>query len=226
MSRPKGLGAGLRAVAPEDGSPQLRVVHADPNRGLDVRCVMLREPRSPQARSFRFLRHQLLCQSDPRIVVVTSALNGEGKTTCAVNLALCIAEETLSDVLLLEANPGRPSLAQVFGLPGDAQTRHDRVLVPAGSRLHVGSASGCAAPSGGLDRLLLQVALRELRQVYDYVIVDTASVLESADADVACESADGVVVAARAATSRRSSLQRAVEQLRPAVISGIVLLDA
>ena len=50
--------------------------------------------------------------------------------------------------------------------------------------------------------------------------------LESADADVVCECADGVLIAARAAKSRRGSLMRAIGQLRPAPICGVVLLDA
>jgi Mrp family chromosome partitioning ATPase len=237
MSPPKGSAAGLRAVESGHMTPGLRVERGEPKPSLDPRCVMLAQPRSAQARSFRLLRHQLLTHSDPRVIVVTSAHNGEGKTTCAINLALCIAEETLADVLLLEANPGRPSLAQAFGLGtlrgyvGEASGEGDRaperqILAPHGSRLHVGSASACAQGNGGLDRLLLQVALRELRQVYDYIVVDTASVLESADADVACECADGVLIAARAAQSRRGPLRRAVEQLHPAVICGVVLLDA
>jgi Mrp family chromosome partitioning ATPase len=163
-------------------------------------------------------------------------LGGEGKTTCAVNLALCIAEETLASVLLLEANPRRPSVARVFGmgpLPesaregiGDAAwTSQYRIFAFRGPRLHVASASACAVHTGGLDRLLLDVALRDLRAMYDYIIVDTASVLESADADVACECADGVLVAARARESRRGPLERAIEQIRPANICGLVLLD-
>src|SRR5580700_9675186 len=118
MSRPSsGVGvAGLRVAPREGSSPELRVERGGPKRTLDARCVMLTQPVSPQARSYRLLRHQLLTHLDPRVVVVTSALNGEGKTTCAINLALCIAEETLASVLLLEANPHRPSLAQVFGM--------------------------------------------------------------------------------------------------------------
>jgi Mrp family chromosome partitioning ATPase len=50
------------------------------------------------------------------VIAVTSAGPAEGKTTCAMNLALAIAEEAMTRVLLLEANPLRPSLAQVFAL--------------------------------------------------------------------------------------------------------------
>jgi Mrp family chromosome partitioning ATPase len=209
------------------------------NRGgdPDPRCVLLREPMSPQARTYRLLRHRLLAQSDPRIVAVTSARAGEGKTTCAINLALAIAEETFARVLLLEANPRRPVLESVFGVTTppalaidrtavtDGSQRH-RVFAVDGTRLHVASASHCVVESGGLDRLLFHVAVRDLREAYDYVVIDTAAVLESADPDVACECADGVVVTARAGQSRLGSLQRTIDQLTPARVCGVVLLDA
>jgi succinoglycan biosynthesis transport protein ExoP len=256
MSPPKGLGAGLRAVEPAVGTshpasepslppsaavtgagrPQIVVQHVDLSGKLDPRCVLLREPMSLQARSYRLLRHRLLTHGDPHVVAVTSARVGEGKTTCAINLALCIAEETLASVLLVEANPHRPSLGQVFGIRtllenareggGDAtRTLQQRVFALRGPRLHVVSAPAGALQNARLDRVLFRVALRDLREAFDYIIVDTASVLESADADVACECADGVIVAARAKKSRRGSLRKAIEQLRPATISGVVLLD-
>jgi succinoglycan biosynthesis transport protein ExoP len=240
MFRLEGLPSLAAGAAPTHGgsegrSSQLVVQHVDLTGKLDPRCVVLREPMSPQARSYRLLRHRLLTHFDPRVVAVTSALVGEGKTTCAINLALCIAEETLASVLLLEANPHRPSLAQVFGMAtllegaregnGDAP-RAPRVFALRGPRLHVASAHACAVEHARLDRLLFGAALRDLREAYDYIIVDTASVLESADADVACECADGVIVTARARKSRRGSLERAIEQLRPATICGVALLDA
>jgi len=233
QSRP----AVLTRVDVNDVVPTPRIVVASAEQGgrPDPRCVMLHEPASAQARSYRLLRHKLLTGADPRIVAVTSAERGEGKTTCAINLALCIAEETLASVLLLEATSSRPSLTRAFGMARLHASRAEAVGEPARtlqhhalslswSRLHVGSASACSREGAGLDRLLLRVALDELRSAYDYVVVDTASVLESADADVVCECADGVLVATRAGTSRRGPLERALDQLRPATISGVVLL--
>src|SRR5258708_5427637 len=83
---------------------------------IDARCVLLRSPTSPQARKYRLLRHRLHGNSDPRVIVVSSAGPAEGKTTCAINLALAIAEDTMARVLLVEANPLRPSFAEVFAL--------------------------------------------------------------------------------------------------------------
>jgi Mrp family chromosome partitioning ATPase len=72
---------------------------------------------------------------------------------------------------------------------------------------------------------LFGAALHELRSAYDYIVIDTAAVLEGADADIAGECADGVILVTRTQTSRRSALARAVKQLGPARIFGSVLFD-
>jgi Mrp family chromosome partitioning ATPase len=203
----------------------------------DPRLIMLREPESARARSFRLLQHRLLARSDPRVITVTSAEPGEGKTTAAVNLALSLAEETMVRVLLVEANLKRPVLGSLFDFePSEsfvgrmAQYRDSTppysVAAILGTRLQVAALPSSVAPDARLDRMLLAVALHELREVFDYVVVDAAAVLESADADVASECADGVIVTLRATKSKKSALKRAIEQLAPARVLGTVLIDS
>jgi Mrp family chromosome partitioning ATPase len=205
---------------------------------LDERLVMLREPESPRSRSYRLLRHRLLSESDPRIVAVSSARAREGKTTCALNLALALAEDTLVSVLLLEANLLRPAMAQIFGFEPIASVveniaRFMDVRPPypvgaiLGTRLHVAALPlSKSLAEARLDRTQFSVALVELRQVYDYIVIDAASVLESADTDVIGECSSGVVMATRAGTSRTTDVRRAIDQLAPATVLGTVLLDA
>jgi Mrp family chromosome partitioning ATPase len=200
---------------------------------LDPKRIPLRWPTSPQARSYRLLRHRLSASSDPRVVAVTSAGAAEGKTTCALNLALAMAEEAMVRVLLVEANPLRPSFADLFDLKssssvnawtldGMSGTWPISVVNVAATRLDI--APSCFG-SDGLDRLFFGVAMGDLRDAYDYVVIDTPSVLESGDANVAAECADGVIVTALATKSRRAALRRCIDQLRPATILGVVLLD-
>lgn len=206
-------------------------------RRSDPRLVLLREAESARARSYRLLKHRLFAQSDPRVIAVTSASPGEGKTTCAVNLALCLADETMARVLLVEANLRRPALGELFGYePSESfvgrmaeyrdATPPYSVAAIIGTRLQVAALPRAVPADARLDRMLLSVAVQELREVFDYVVIDAASVLESADADVATECADGVIVTLRASQSRKSTLRRAVEQLRPARVFGTVLLDS
>ena len=141
---------------------------------LDPRLTLLAAPESAQAKAFRILRHRLAKRADPRLIAVTSAERGEGKTTCAVNLALALAEETLTRVLLFEANVRQPALARLFGFePREClssqmarlhgPTRGYHIAAVAGTRLCVAAMSPDLAKGARLDRFLLSVALSELR---------------------------------------------------------------
>ena len=140
-------------------------------------------------------------------------------------------------VLLMDTNLRRPGLGRMFGFEPDESlvsnlARFVDVRPPypvvgiCGTRVHVAALPEVADFSSRLERTLFSVALAELRTEYDYIVVDAGSVLESADADVLGECADGVVVAARAGTSKKADLRRAIDQLRPAAVLGTVLLDA
>jgi Mrp family chromosome partitioning ATPase len=204
---------------------------------LDARLILLTEPTSARARGYRLLRHKLLSHSDPRIIAVTSASPGEGKTTCALNLALAIAEDTLTSVLLFDANLLRPTLGQILHFaPSDIfvedVTRLASVGPPypvvsiAGTRLHVAALPPRPFDGGRLDRTLFSLALNDFRSAYDYIVIDAASVLESGDVDVVGESSHGVLLTTRAGHSRRSDVRRALAQLAPAPVLGSVLIDA
>jgi Mrp family chromosome partitioning ATPase len=218
-------------------NPTVEIQHVTLPSPLDGRLVLLKEPASARARSFRLLRHKLLSGGDPRIVAVTSASPSEGKTTCALNLALAIAEDTLMSVLLFDAHLRRPALGPILHCAPTRASRTDvtraavagppyPVVAISGTRLHVAALPATSLEGGRLDRTLLSLVLSDLRCKYDYVIVDAASVLESGDVDVVGESSDGVLVAVRAGRSRKSDVRLAIAQLAPARILGTVLMDA
>lgn len=217
--------------------PMVALEHvALPDR-LDPRLVILGEPGSERARSYRLLRHRLFSNADPRIVAVTSARPGEGKTTCALNLALAMAEDTMTRVLLLDANLRRPGLGRAFRFsPSESIvaniTRSTDVGPPypvvsiSGTRLHVAALPDVPLEDVRLDRTLFAVALVDLRDVYDYIVIDAASVLESGDVDVVGECSSGVIVTARSGCSRKGEMRRAIAQLSPAPVLGSVIIDA
>lgn len=224
------------AVALRKPKPTIALEHAELPGEPDARLVMIREPESPRARSYRALRHRLLSTPDVRVVAVTSARPGDGKTTCAANLALALAEDTMVRVLLMDANLPRPGLGSIFGF-APSQSLVDQIarfldLSPpypvasiAGTRVHV-AALPEVPTQGRLERSLLNGALSELRNAYDYIVIDTAAVLESADADIVGECSDAAILVARAGASRKTDMRRAIEQLAPSVVLGTVLLDS
>jgi Mrp family chromosome partitioning ATPase len=232
-----GNGAETRSDWVVPRTPIITVEQVALSAPLDPRLVLMNEPTSERARRYRLLRHRLLSQGDPRIVAVTSPWGGDGKTTCALNLALATAEDAMTRVLLLDANLRRPSLAKILCFSPTHSIIDNVVHVgsmgPPYPVVFISSTTLHAAPlpdapfdGARLDRTLLATVLSELREAYDYIIIDAASVLESGDVDVVAECSDGVIVALRAGRSKKRDIRRAVAQLAPAPVLGSVLIDA
>jgi Mrp family chromosome partitioning ATPase len=207
----------------------------------DPRLVLVHDPDGARAASYRVLRHRLAERGDPRVIAVTSPGEREGKTTCAVNLALALGECGRARVLLIEANLRAPSLAALFGfMPPECfsqqLTRHREApqdpwsVVEVGSpSLHVAAVKPGDDTSGRplLDGVAFGIASDMLRRAaYDYIVIDTPPVLGSADVNLVEDYADGVLLVARARATTARSLRRAVEQLAPGRILGVTLVDA
>ena len=186
------------------------------------------------------LRHRLQERGDPRVIAVTSARPREGKTTCAVNLAMALGECGRARVLLIEANLRAPALAPLFGfLPPECfaaqMTRHKDKPLDAWSVVEVFSPSlhvlAVKPEEGGgrplLDGPGLSIAIEMLRQAgYDYLVIDTPPVLGAADVNLIEDVADGVLFVVRARETPARTLREAVDQLSPGKLLGITLLDA
>ena len=90
-----------------------------------------------------------------------------------------------------------------------------------------GACGGKVVVTGALtDGAGVNAAIASLREVFDYIIIDGPSVLSSGDINVIQDSADAIVMAARRGQSDERSLRRAVDQVAPAPLAGVVLLDA
>ena len=94
-----------------------------------------------------------------------------------------------------------------------------------GTRVEVGAVDPAASEHPKFDRTLLADAIKDLRAEYDYIVIDTPAVLESADVNLIGESVQGVVLVARAKKTRRRDLRAAVDQLAPTPVFGLALID-
>jgi Mrp family chromosome partitioning ATPase len=230
----------VRAGAVDAGPrTQVWVATHKPPEDPDERLILLREPDSARAASFRVLRHRLQEHGDPRRIAVTSALPREGKTTCAVNLALALGECNRARVLLVEANLRAPSLAPLFGfMPPEGfatqLTRHKdkpeeawSVVEVYSPSLHVLAVKPEAEGRPLLDGPAFAIAIEMLSQAgYDYIVVDTPPVLGAADVNLVEDCVDGVLFTAWSGATPARALRQAVEQLQPAKLLGVTLLDA
>jgi Mrp family chromosome partitioning ATPase len=204
---------------------------------VDPSVLMLSAPDSQAAAGFRILRHRVAERGSPKIVLVTSPRPGEGKTWCAVNLALAMAEGDRAQVLLLEANFRSPSLSGLLGIQPpvsfEKQLEFYRamhlhswdVAETAAPRLHVMTVAPDTKETLGLDGASLAACVADMgRAGYDRMVVDSPAILGSADANVVEENVDGIVIVLHARTSRVRDLRKAIEQIGAPKVLGVVLV--
>ena len=128
--RPAGTNALVKV-----GQRQSRSVEVDMAKLANAGYLVPGSPRSTLADEFRGIKQPVLknARSDAEapirlgnLIMVTSALAGEGKTFCALNLALSIASEVDSSVLLVDADVVRPAILERMGLAGGGDKGSDK----------------------------------------------------------------------------------------------------
>lgn len=180
------------------------------------------------AEAYRLVRTNLQFVSvdtHPRVLMITSAEQSEGKTTTSIHLAHALVQTGLR-VLLVEADLRRPRVTSYLGLiagagltnvlTGTATT--DEVLQPVGNGALSVLAAGPIPPNP--SELLSSDAMRKLlagvSDSWDLVLVDAAPLLPVADAAGLATMVDGVVVAVRWGHTREEALRRSTELLERA----------
>jgi exopolysaccharide/PEP-CTERM locus tyrosine autokinase len=188
--------------------------------------------RTSVAEDFRIVKRHLL--NDARagaiphanLVVVTSALPGEGKTYCAVNLAMSISMEKDARALLVDADVARPSVLKVLGLQAERGLMNvlldgsvelsDVILrtnVPSLSLLPAGPASRHATEllaSRNMRRLLEELASRYPDRI---IVFDSPPLLLTTEASVLVSQMGQVVMVVEAETTTQAAVQTALQRI-------------
>lgn len=209
------------------GAPVLAVIPKVPGwkKKQEPKLVSLDQPKSAVAETYRTLRTSVLftaAQRGVKTLIVCSPTAGEGKTTTAANLAVTLADAN-KRVILVSADLRKPRLHRFFGLSNDVGLSNcligevkpwEALQDPRVENLRVMSSGPIPArPTELLQSEQMGELLSELREVADFVIIDTAPVLLVADALTLAPLADGVLVVADAESTSRSATQHAREQL-------------
>ncbi|MGB6059091.1 MAG: polysaccharide biosynthesis tyrosine autokinase [Microthrixaceae bacterium] len=179
-----------------------------------------------QAEAFRKLRTNLQFINvghDIRVVVVTSSVTGEGKSSTCANLGLAMAA-TGRRVLVIEADLRRPMLSEYFGLERSAGLSHviagraeaDDVVQPWGRSGLFVLPSGQIPPNPSelLGNELMGKLLVKFRGEYDSIIIDTPPLLPVTDGAVVSAWADGAVLVARHGRTTQRQLLTSVRTLQ------------
>jgi polysaccharide biosynthesis transport protein len=216
----------LKTVPDEDEPPKLTTLIAHDR------------PKSEAAEAYRALRTSILLSSfgaPPKVILVTSPLPQEGKTTISANSALVLAQRG-NRVLLLDADLRRPGIERLFGLPRhrglstlisgvdkveDVMVSLDQIpnlwVLPAGPIP--------PQPAELLSSDVMKGYLARWRDEFDHVIIDTPPCLSVTDAVMLSPEADRVIMVARSGQTTKVALRRACDLLLHvnAKVMGIVL---
>jgi capsular exopolysaccharide synthesis family protein len=195
------------------------------NQPATSRLVVLNDPQSFMTEAYRVLRTNLhYANPDAPLhrLLVTSAGEGEGKSTTVANLGVCFAQSDRA-VLVVDADLRRPTLASVLGLPsspglssylgGDAML--DAVIhktsVPNLSLL----ASGPTPPNPAelLGSRRMRELIEALGERFDMVLFDSPPILAVSDASVLAPAVDGVLLVVGSGTVPRVALRRAKQSI-------------
>ena len=190
-----------------------------------------------EAEPFALLRARLRyfnVDRDVRSLLVTSATQGEGKTTVALGLAIAEAAAGNSNVALVEADLRRPVLAQRLGIdamPGlaeilswnyyEMEAAMRRLAVPQSNRRTDSRASFTLIPAGAqppnpaelLESRAMSELLHSLTQQFDLVVIDTPSPSVVPDAMPLLRLVNGTVIVARMNRTTRDAARHLREQL-------------
>ena len=213
---------------------------ADTEAGeIDDHLVSLLEPTSFAAEQYRAVRlaiETMRHERGTRVVGVSSPGRGDGKTMTALNLAGALAQAPDARVVLVEADLRHPATARYLGVSAprglssyllDHNMSLDAVLQrpPSIAFSVVPAGAASSMPYELLKSPRLAALLGELRQRFDYVLVDTPPALPFPDVGILRDLVDGFVVVVRANRTPREMLQDTMSVLgRPRTL-GLVFND-
>jgi len=220
-------------VAPQAPAPSRLFEH------VDVRYkgkIVLDTAVSPQSREqYRRLAaslHHAQAISGIKVVMVTSAVVGEGKTLTASNIAMTLSQSYKKEVLLVDADFRRPSVHAVFGIPPypglaesltAAQTEKIRVrLVSSGLGVLTGGRP-TSDPIAALTSERMRQLVHEARNTFDWVILDTPPVAMLTDASLVSSMTDGALIVVKAEQTPWDLVERAVHAVGRDRTLGVVL---
>lgn len=216
------------------GAPVIGTVLRD--RRLEAQHALARDSRSRTAEDFRKLRTNLQFLSvdrPPKVIMVSSAVPGEGKSTLVVNVALALASAGRR-VMVVEADFRRPKLSGYLGLVGDVgltDVLAGRAGVAEVSQHYADGVTvltaGPVPPNPGelLASAHMAAVLEKLRTDYDVVLVDAPPLLPVADAAALAAAVDGVLLSVRYGATRKDQVRQAAATLQRvgATTLGVIL---
>jgi capsular exopolysaccharide synthesis family protein len=205
--------------------PRVKLLKGVSTNGHDKRIELVAQhlPKSQMSEAFRALRTALLLsQADhpPQVILVTSALPREGKTTAAANLAVTLAQ--LGDrTLLIDADLRKPGVGRLLNLGNGKYAGLSSYLAGVSSLdlvtiQHPAIPNLSAIPTGPLppnpaDLLSshnMTDAIAELRTKFKFIVIDSPPIMAATDAVILSVKTDGVLLVVRSGETPKEAFTR------------------
>lgn len=167
-----------------------------------------------------------------KVVMIASAVPGEGKTLTASNLALTLSESYQRHVLLIDADLRRPELHNVFRIDNSSGLsegltsveEHKLRVRQVSQRLAILPAGKASSdPMAGLTSDRMRRLIDEARHAFDWVIIDTPPVGLLSDANLLAAMVDGAVIVVKAGSTPYDLVRRAIDAIGRERTLGVVL---
>lgn len=226
-------------AAPDDAAgaapARTRRVELDLNRMRELGMVTAAGGRTNLLEEFRIIKRPLLKRAfgergpkdnPANLIMITSSLPGEGKTYCAINLAMSIAMELDHTVLLVDADVARPSVLRTLGLPSqrglmDILVDKNLDLSDVMLRTNVDTLAilpaGAATPRATelLASSTMTAMLHELANRYPdrIIIFDSPPLMLTSEARVLASHMGQIVVVVEAQTTTQHAVKESLQQL-------------
>jgi len=215
-------------------SRTLGVFHGFGVNAVDKLVVTPTIPRAAveQYRKLAASLHHAQLERQIKVVMITSAAPGEGKTLTSTNLALTLSQSYRRNVLLIDGDLRRPSVHAVFDVPNvlglsdglKNEVEHKLSLIQISEHLTVLPAGRPDSdPMSGLTSDRMRRLVAEAAARFDWVLIDTPPVGFLSDANLLAAMADVTLFVIRAGRSPFRLIQRALDAVGRNRIIGVVL---
>lgn len=187
--------------------------------------VMEKAPKSIDAEAYRSLRSNIEYSSfddEYRVIVVTSSVPEEGKSTTSGNLAIALAQSGNS-VLLVDCDMRKPSIHKKFKISNAAGTAElllrkklfEEVANNYNENLTIITAGKIPPnPSEMLASRAMTAFIEEMKKEFKYIILDTPPLQAVTDAQVLSTKADGVLLVVKAGSTKREMVFNSVDLIK------------
>ena len=188
-----------------------------------------------QYRRLAAVLHDAQATNRTQVVMVASAIAGEGKTLTAANIALTLSSSYRKRVLIIDADLRRPTMHKVFRIDAasgltdglDPGARKPLVVRQITSRLALLPAGRpLTDPMAGLTSPRVRQLIDEAREIFDWIIVDTPPLVLLPDANLLASMVDAALLVVRAESTPHAMVKRAIEAVGRSRLMGVVLNSA